>query len=60
MKEFLKGKKTYILSFLAFLAALLPVLTGEVGAIEFLTSPEAKELIWALIPAAMRAGISKK
>ena len=59
IQEFLQGKKTYILSGLAFLVVLVGFLAGDMSFMEFMQTDEFK-WIWAIITAAtLRAGMSK-
>ena len=59
MQEWFKGKKTYILSGLAFLVVLIGFLSGDLSFVEFMQTAEFKWL-WAIITAAtLRAGINK-
>ena len=57
IQEFFKGKKTYILSALAFLVVVVNFLSGDLSFVQFMQTPEFKWL-WAIITAAtLRAGI---
>ena len=57
--EFLKGKKTYVISFLLCLVALVRVLTGEIAFFDFVASPDFIVLLNGLGLATLRAGLAK-
>lgn len=57
--QLLQNKKTYILSGIGVLSVLVRFLTGEVGFMEFVNSPQFVELINYLGLATLRAGVGK-
>jgi len=57
--EFLQGKKTYVISFLLCLVALVRVLTGEIGFFDFVASPDFIILLNGVGLATLRAGVSR-
>ena len=59
MRNFLYGKKTYIISGLMMLVALVELLTGGLSMVEFLSSPDLVLLLEGLGLSALRAGVSK-
>lgn len=59
MREFLKGRKTYIVAALMFLVALVDVLSGDMTIAEFFKSPELIRVLEALGLISIRAGIAK-
>ena len=59
IQEYLKGKKTYIVSIIGLAMVSLDFLTGDLSFMQFIQSPEFQWL-WAWIAAmALRAGINK-
>lgn len=56
--NWLKGKKTYIVSGLMFLVTLMQLLTGDTTLQEFVMSEHLSTLIEALGLATLRAGIA--
>jgi len=56
----LEGKKTYILVALGFLIALVRFLTGDLGFLEFVQSPEFLALLGLFGLGTVRAGISNE
>lgn len=59
VKDFLSGKKTYIVAFLMVLIGLVNFATGELSLVDFLQSPEVNTLLGGLAIGFLRAGISK-
>ena len=60
MKEFLKGKKTYIVSGLMVIIGLVNLFIGDVTLQNFLASEELRILLEGFGFATLRAGIAKK
>lgn len=59
LESFLKGKKTYIVSFLLVVIALLDVITGDTSLVDFVSDPNLVVLLNGLGLASLRAGVSK-
>lgn len=59
VKEFMTGKKTYIVAGLGVLQALLCTVTGEISLMEFIQSPEVIQVIGFIGLASARAGVDK-
>lgn len=57
--SFIKGYKTYIIAFLMVLVAVVNFITGDLGLVEFLNSPDILVLLNGLGLGALRAGVSK-
>jgi len=57
--KWLKGKKTFIVSALLVGVALLNMVTGEMGLMEFLSSPHLSTLLEGIGLGTLRAGVSK-
>ena len=57
--EWLKGKKTYIVSSLMVLASLLSVIVGDLSLSDFFSSSDFVTLLNGLGLGTLRAGISK-
>lgn len=55
--NWLKGKKTYIVSALMVMVSLMQLVTGDLTLVEFLNSEQMTQLIEALGLTTLRAGI---
>lgn len=58
VKTTLQGRKTYIVSALLVLVAVVDLLTGDMSLVEFLNEPNLIVLLNGLGLAALRAGVS--
>ena len=56
--SWLKGKKTYLVSALMVLVALLDLITGDMGIAEFFTSPHLSTLLSGVGLGTLRAGVA--
>lgn len=56
--NWLKGKKTYIIAGLMVLAALVHLLSGDIGFVEFATSEHLSTLLEGIGLGTLRAGVS--
>ena len=59
MLNFLQGKRTYIISILLGLVAVIKMLSGDMTFTEFLNSESLSQLLAAFGLASLRAGVSK-
>ncbi|MCF8719229.1 hypothetical protein [Nitrospina gracilis] len=57
-REKLKGKKAYIVSVLMVLVALVNLITGDMGLVEFVASPHLQLLLEGLGLGAARAAVA--
>ncbi len=60
MIEWLKGKKTYIVSGLMAAASLIGVIVGDIGIVDFFMSENVMTLLEAAGFSSVRAAIAKK
>lgn len=56
--DWLKGKKTYIIAGLMVVAALLNLITGDMGLAEFVTSDHLNTLLEGVGLGTLRAGVA--
>lgn len=59
MREYLKGKKTYIVAFLLMVVAVVNFLAGDASMTEVLNDPNLLVLLSGLGLASLRAGVAK-
>lgn len=59
IKDFLDGKKTYIVSSLLVIVALVRLLDGDITLSEFISNPDFLVLLNGLGLGSLRAGVKK-
>lgn len=59
MRNWLKGKKTYIISGLMVLVGLINLIMGDLSLADFVTSPHVMVLLNGVGFATLRAGVAK-
>jgi len=58
--SWLKGKKTYLVSELMVLVSLLDLITGDLGLVGFLSSPDLSTLLAGVGLGTLRAGVAAR